>query len=131
MNDQVSYAKAYNDTLLQNIRIKCVEHGTSIPKVEKALGYGNGSISGWTKAKRMVPMDRVEAIAAHFECEVEDLTGADKKKNPAPANGDEERRAEFNQILEVLGPAEREQLLAFGRALVIAHEAQDAGPKSP
>lgn len=56
-------AKEYNEAILQRIRVKCVENNTSIPKIEKALGYGNGSISGWKNAKKRAPMERVEAVA--------------------------------------------------------------------
>ena len=68
-----SAPELYNIELLRRIRVKCVEQSTSIPKIEKALGYGNGSISGWAKAKRRAPMERVEAVAGYLGCDVSDL----------------------------------------------------------
>ena len=56
-------ARESNEAILENIRVQCVKQGTSIPKIEKALGYGNGSVSGWNKAKKPAPMERDKAIA--------------------------------------------------------------------
>lgn len=131
MDNKTSYAQRYNATVLRNIRIKCVERETSIPKIEKALGYGNGSISGWSKAKRLAPMDRIEAVARLLECRVSDLTTDEDAKSPAPDEGEADDTAEFNRILSVLGPDQRKQLLDFGHALVIVYEAQGSGSKSP
>lgn len=66
-------ASEYNDALLIEIRKLCAEHKTSIPKIEQALGYGNGSISGWNKAVKKAPRERIEAIADYFGVPVETL----------------------------------------------------------
>jgi transcriptional regulator with XRE-family HTH domain len=71
----------YNDSVLERIRQLCVKRGTSITKIEKTLGYGNGTVSGWTKAKKKAPYDRVEAIAKHLGVPTVALTG-----EPVPAN---------------------------------------------
>ena len=73
----------YNDAVLQRIRQICARKGTNISKIEKALGYGNGTVSGWTKAKKQAPYDRIVAIAEHLEVPVSALTG-DKKADPQP-----------------------------------------------
>ena len=62
-----------NAIILENIRVLCVRNKTSIPKLEKALGYGNGAVSGWKNAKKLAPMERVEAIAKYFRVSVEAL----------------------------------------------------------
>ena len=44
----------HNATILSNIRRLCAMNGTSITKLEKELGYGNGSVSGWKNAKKVL-----------------------------------------------------------------------------
>jgi SOS-response transcriptional repressor LexA len=75
MNDMEKslLVKAKNDLILENLRVLCVRNKTSIPKVEKELGYGNGSISGWKKAKKLAPQERVQAIADYFNVPIEAL----------------------------------------------------------
>ena len=80
-------ASEYNALLLRNIRVRCVEMNTSIPKIEKALGYGNGAISGWSKAKRYAPMSRIEAVAEYLGCTVSELVGETEKPASISADG--------------------------------------------
>ena len=68
-----SLVQIENSNLLENIRVLCVARKTSIPKVEKALGYGNGSISVWKKAKKPAPRERVQAVADYFAVPIESL----------------------------------------------------------
>lgn len=77
----------YNALLLKNIRVRCIEMNTSIPKIEKALGYGNGAISGWSKAKRYAPMSRIEAVAEYLGCTVSELVGETEKPASISADG--------------------------------------------
>ena len=69
--EEVLLAQLRNAIILENIRVLCVRNKTSIPKIEKALGYGNGAVSGWVKAKKPAPMERVSAIADYFGVSVE------------------------------------------------------------
>lgn len=73
----------YNEAILRRIRELCSRRGTSITKIEKALGYGNGTVSGWTKAKKKAPYDRVEAVAKYLDVPTMALTG-----EPEPLNRD-------------------------------------------
>lgn len=74
----------YNEAILTRIRELCVSRKTSITKIEKALGYGNGTVSGWSKAKKKAPHDRVEAIANFLGVSSEYLeTGTETKKAPS------------------------------------------------
>lgn len=66
-----------NAIILENIRVLCVRNKTSIPKIEKALGYGNGSVSGWKNAKKSAPMERVKSIADYLGVSVEALINED------------------------------------------------------
>lgn len=69
----IAEIKRRNAIILSNIRVLCVQNKTSITKLEKELGYGNGSVSGWKNAKRPAPSDRVKAIADYFNVFVGDL----------------------------------------------------------
>jgi SOS-response transcriptional repressor LexA len=89
-NEDLLTIQLRNAILLENIRVLCVRNNTSIPKIEKALGYGNGAVSGWKKAKKAAPMERVRAIADYFSVTVESLIndgGTDEaahESNPVP-----------------------------------------------
>ncbi len=65
----------YNASVLERVRQLCVRRGMSITKIEKALGYGNGTVSGWTKAKKKAPYDRIQAIAKLLDVPTIALTG--------------------------------------------------------
>lgn len=71
--DKEFIAKAKNALILDNLRVLCVKNHTSIPKVEKELGYGNGSISSWKKAKKVAPRERVQAVADYFGVPITEL----------------------------------------------------------
>lgn len=76
--------------MVDKIRELCKKNGTSIFKLEKQLGFGNGVIGRWDKA---VPnYERLSAVASALGVTVAELTGeADEKgikKQPA-ANSDE------------------------------------------
>ena len=72
-SDQILRNQEQNAILLENIRVLCVRNNTSIPKVEAALGYSNGSVSCWKNAKRPAPAERVAAIADYFHVPIEEL----------------------------------------------------------
>lgn len=117
-------AQDFNNMVLQNIRIHCVEQQTSIPKIEKALGYGNGSVSGWVRAKRHAPMSRIEAIAKHLGCSIDDLL---QSKTPAPKDGDGLNDTQ-RQLIDLIGTLDNRDisvLLATAQSLIASHKSQD------
>lgn len=60
---------------LEIIKSLCKEHGISLSKLEKILGYGNASLS---KAK-VIPSDRILEISKYFDVSMEYLmTGKEK-----------------------------------------------------
>ena len=64
---------------LDTIKLLCKEHGISLSKLEKILGYGNASLS---KAK-VIPSDRILEIAKYFNVSMEYLmTGKEKEESP-------------------------------------------------
>jgi len=90
----------YNMAILTRIRELCVSRNTSITKIEKALGYGNGTVSGWNKAKKKAPYDRVVAIAIYLGVSPDYLeTGHRREKAPGT---EAEGGAEMNEYLEQL-----------------------------
>jgi len=125
--EQNESIREYNETLVLRIKQLCVEHNTSIPKIEKELGYGNGSIPSWRTAKKRAPHDRVEAVANRFGVSMDWLTRPREEKKPAPEG---EQDAELNEIMELAkaaDPQTRAFVLAGLRAAAAqAASAQDA-----
>lgn len=102
-----------------------------------ALGVSESFVSQYETGKREPKYQTLCKIAealgmsspAYF---VFDPVPDEIEKGPAPGEGEADaKRDELIRILSVLDPSEREQLLAHGRTLVIAHEAKGTDPKSP
>lgn len=77
--------------MLDKIKVLCKEKKTSISKLEKQLGFGNGVIGRWDKS---VPSyERLAAVANALDVPVSYLTGetddpsAGIKKDPIPKDG--------------------------------------------
>lgn len=77
--------------MLDKIKALCKEKKTSISKLEKQLGFGNGVIGRWDKS---VPSyERIAAVANALDVQVSYLTGetddpsAGIKKDPIPKDG--------------------------------------------
>lgn len=50
--------------IVENIKQLCTQHQVTIPKLEKELGFGNGTIYNWAKSSPSV--DKVEKVAKYF-----------------------------------------------------------------
>ena len=77
--------------MLDKIKVLCKEKKTSISKLEKQRGFGNGVIGRWDKS---VPSyERLAAVANALDVPVSYLTGetddpsAGIKKDPVPKDG--------------------------------------------
>ncbi len=77
--------------MLDKIKALCKDKKTSISKLEKQLGFGNGVIGRWDKS---VPSyERLAAVANALDVPVSYLTGetddpsAGIKKDPIPQDG--------------------------------------------
>lgn len=82
--------------MLEKIRELCHERGISIYKLEKELGFGNGTIGKWTKG---IPnYSRVKAVADYFEIPVSELTG-EAEKAPTQEGERELPHAEYREVL--------------------------------
>lgn len=98
--------------MLDKIKALCKEKKTSISKLEKQLGFGNGVIGRWDKS---VPSyERLAAVANALDVPVSYLTGetddpsAGIKKDPIPKDGAVSSAAQ--EILDFLDSASGEEL---------------------
>ncbi len=51
--------------IVENIKHLSVKNGTTIPKLEKEMGFGNGTIYNWAKSSPSI--DKVQKVAEHFK----------------------------------------------------------------
>lgn len=56
-------------SLIANIKLLCKSKGTSIPNLEKELGFGRGAIYNWDKNSPSI--DKVQKVASYFEISVD------------------------------------------------------------
>lgn len=98
--------------MLDKIKALCKEKKTSISKLEKQLGFGNGVIGRWDKS---VPSyERLAAVANALDVPVAYLTGetddpsAGIKKDPIPKDGAVSSAAQ--ELLGFLDSASGEEL---------------------
>ena len=62
-------------TVSENIKRLCKEKGTSMYKVERELGIGNGTIGKWGKNGRVPNYDTLLSVASHLGVTVSELMG--------------------------------------------------------
>ena len=65
-------------SIIKSIKLLCNENNTSIPKLEKILGFGNGSIYNWDK--NSPSSKNIIKVAVYFRVSADYLLGliADK-----------------------------------------------------
>lgn len=64
-------------SISENIKTLCKLNGTSMYKLEKELGIGNGTIGKWGKNGRVPNYDTLSAVASALGVTVAELTGDD------------------------------------------------------
>lgn len=107
--------------MVDKIRELCKKNGTSIFKLEKQLGFGNGVIGRWDKA---VPnYERLSAVASALGVTVAELTGeADEKgiKNSQSTDHSAEAALDEELIrrLALLTPEEAAKVDAFVQGIL-------------
>ena len=97
-------------------RIKelCRENGTTVQKLEAAVGISNGAISKWDNKRPSA--DKLKAVADFFDVSMEFLlTG--KEKQPVHVGGLSVETQEIAEIIESLPADRRHLLLLQARAL--------------
>lgn len=123
---EVSENRKFNEYVLQQIKKKCVEVGSSVPRIERALNYGSASVFAWGKAKRKAPMDRIEAIAEYLGCPVGQLLPPKDEKAAAPE--DDGDLQEVVRLLRTASPEVRAAVVQLLKAA--AHPAAAPGAQS-
>ena len=88
------------ENIVDRIRILCQENGTSITKIEKELGYANGTIGKWRTSKRKPPLEKVLAIAKRLQTTTEYLYDGNEK---APTQAGERKISEDDIKLALFG----------------------------
>ena len=66
--------------MVDTIKRLCKEKKTTIAAIERACGFGNGSIRKWDSASPAY--ERIKAVADFLEVPVSELTGEQKEKAP-------------------------------------------------
>lgn len=75
--------------LVEFIRVSCKSRNSSITKMEKDLGFANGTVGKWANGKRYPPKDKLLLVADFLQISIEELMGQDpaQKEKPAPGEG--------------------------------------------
>jgi len=67
-------------TIVERIKILCKKHNTSIPKLEKEFGFGNGAIYKWDVSRPTV--DKVQKVAEYFGATIDSLVRGNDNRMP-------------------------------------------------
>ncbi|MEK4513638.1 helix-turn-helix transcriptional regulator [Paenibacillus sp. FSL K6-2524] len=59
--------------IVDNIKVLCIKNSTTIPKLEKTLGFGNGTIYNWSKSSPS--LEKLQKVANFFKVEIDELVG--------------------------------------------------------
>ena len=102
-------------TIVERIKILCKKHNTSIPKLEKEFGFGNGAIYKWDVSRPTV--DKVQKVAEYFGATIDSLVR--EADNPLPEN-----RESFNKgsLLKLI----RESDMNVGQVITVLDQAKSA-----
>lgn len=99
------------DGIVDRIRVLCKKKETSITKLEKNLGFANGTVGKWNSPNRKAPLEKVIAIAKYLGTSPEYLlTGEEQKEKPPAQSGEPpkydqltpENRAMIDDLIEKL-----------------------------
>lgn len=101
--------------MVDRIKALCRQKGTSVTKLEAALGFGNGTIGKWRNAKNAPPADKLQLVADALDVSVAHLlSGEDDKKLPEDTKINEEPAGydDLNEVNKTIVDTLIEQLLA-------------------
>ena len=68
--------------LLEQIKIQCKKHNTSVAKLEDELGFGRGTIYKWENVSPTI--QNLKKVADYFGCTIDDLL-KDAPEDPGEA----------------------------------------------
>lgn len=108
------------ENIVDRIRILCRKYGTSVTKLEKELGYANGTIGKWRNSKRRPSLEKVLAIAERFGVTSDYLyEGTEAEKKPTTDGEHEITFDDFSYALynesKDLPPEKKQMLLEMAR----------------
>lgn len=75
----IVFRKELTMTIKDRIRGLCREKGMSLPLLEAALGFGNGTITKWDKSAPST--DKLSRVADYFNVSVDYLLGRVESRN--------------------------------------------------
>lgn len=99
--------------IVDRIRNLCKQNGTSITKLEEKLGYANGTIGKWAKAKRKPPLEKVIDIARELDTTVEYVMNGEQKEKADSPKGT--GQSEIDIIFSQLTPSRQAKLIELAR----------------
>lgn len=119
------------ESIVDRIRILCQENGTSITKIEKELGYANGTIGKWRTSKRKPPLEKVLAIAKRLQTTTEYLYDGNEKA-PTPEGEREITMDDFTYAMHNesggLTDDDKEWLLSMARRIAEDNRKRNQNP---
>ena len=92
------------------------EKGLSLPTLESALGFGNGTIVKWDKASPNT--DKLTKVADFFNVSVDYLLGREQmNENTGADDAPDEEFTILSRNAKKLSPEDRKQLLEIARIM--------------
>lgn len=109
--------------MLDKIKALCKEKKTSVAKLEKQLGFGNGVIGRWDKS---VPSyERLAAVASALDVSVAYLTGETddpsagiKEERPADGEALTDKQKEAVEFIKSLSDDDLRRFIAAAKAML-------------
>jgi transcriptional regulator with XRE-family HTH domain len=96
--------------IVDRIRSLCREQGSSITKLEVALGFGNGSIGRWKDSSPSY--ERLKAVAEYLGVTIEYLAEGTEKSSLSENSELSEKEHKFLAGFRELQPHEQDMMIA-------------------
>ncbi len=108
--------------MVEQIKSLCKNNKTSIKALEKALGFGNGTIRRWDT--HSPGHDKIVKVAEYFNISIETLIGEtdEKEKSPVVSNEASDIDIKILDALKQLSEEQKAQALDF--ALFLANNSK-------
>lgn len=100
-------------SLIEDIKILCKKHNTSIPRLEKELKFSRGSVYKWDENRPTV--DKVQKVAEYLDTTIDSLMRGSDNKLP-------ENRELFDK--DSLLKRIRESSLSVGQVITVLDQAR-------
>ena len=108
------------DDLVERIRALCKERGTSITKIEEKLGYANGTIGKWKKARKPAPLEKVMQVANELNTTADYLITGEQKTPADPGISGQEMEA--LELFRQLSQDQKNMMIAQLKGVVDSQE---------